>query len=233
MRRLMWFVIGFGASAAVCTYGWITEGLVFPAYVFAALFVLLLAEREFWKHLRIPAVVCLGIACGLLWFQIYSSAYLARTFPLDGQIADVTARCTDYGEPTASGTAVDCVLYLDGIAYRSRLYLRGDVNAEPGDVLTGAFRFRTAAPTGEFDTNTWQGKGIFLIGYQEEDCELKKLVVEKARKVVLLMDSSKLNKSLPYTFCSLDAVDCIVTDEELPYDITERAKQAGITILLA
>ena len=65
------------------------------------------------------------------------------------------------------------------------------------------------------------------------DCELKKLVVEKARKVVLLMDSSKLNKSLPYTFCSLDAVDCIVTDEELPYDIIERAKQAGITILLA
>ena len=65
------------------------------------------------------------------------------------------------------------------------------------------------------------------------DCELKKLVVEKARKVVLLMDSSKLNKSLHYTFCSLDAIDCIVTDEELPYDITERAKQAGITILLA
>ncbi len=65
------------------------------------------------------------------------------------------------------------------------------------------------------------------------DCELKKLVVEKARKVVLLMDGSKLNKSLPYTFCSLDAIDCIVTDEELPYDITELAKQAGITILLA
>lgn len=65
------------------------------------------------------------------------------------------------------------------------------------------------------------------------DCELKRLVVEKARKVVLLMDSSKLNKSLPYTFCSLDAIDCIVTDGELPYDMTERAKQAGITILLA
>ena len=175
MRRLMWFTIGFGASAAVCTYGWITEGLVFPAYVFAALFVLLLAGRELWKPLRVPAVVCLGIACGLLWFQIYSSAYLARTFPLDGHVADVTARCTDYGEPTASGTVVDCVLYLDGVSYRTRLYLEGDVAAEPGDVLTGAFRFRTAAPTGEFDTNTWQGKGIFLIGYQEEDCELKKL----------------------------------------------------------
>ena len=175
MRRLMWFTIGFGAAAAVCTYGWITDGLVFPAYIFAALFVLLLAGRELWKHLRIPAVVCLGIACGLLWFQLYSSTYLARTLPLDGQVADVTARCTDYGEATASGTAVDAVLYLDGVSYRTRLYLRGTVDAEPGDVLTGAFRFRTAAPTGEFDTNTWQGKGIFLIGYQEEECQMKKL----------------------------------------------------------
>ncbi|MBQ4064670.1 MAG: DeoR/GlpR transcriptional regulator [Clostridia bacterium] len=65
------------------------------------------------------------------------------------------------------------------------------------------------------------------------DCELKRLVVEKARKVVLLMDSSKLNKSLPYTFCSFDSVDCIITDEALPRDIVERAEAAGCTILLA
>ena len=65
------------------------------------------------------------------------------------------------------------------------------------------------------------------------ECELKKLVVQKARKVVLLMDSSKLNKSLPYTFCSIDDIDCIVSDEELPYDITERAARAGISILIA
>ena len=65
------------------------------------------------------------------------------------------------------------------------------------------------------------------------ECELKKLVVQKARKVVLLMDSSKLNKSLPYTFCSIDDIDCIISDEELPYDITERAQRAGISILTA
>ena len=65
------------------------------------------------------------------------------------------------------------------------------------------------------------------------DCELKKLVVQKARKVVLLMDSSKINKSLPYTFCSIDDIDCIISNEELPYDITERANRAGITIMLA
>lgn len=65
------------------------------------------------------------------------------------------------------------------------------------------------------------------------ECELKKLVVQKARKVVLLMDSSKLNKSLPYTFCSIEDVDCIISDEELPYDISECAKRAGTSILIA
>lgn len=65
------------------------------------------------------------------------------------------------------------------------------------------------------------------------DCELKRLVVKKARKVVLLMDSSKLNKSLPYTFCSLEEVDCIISDDQLPLDITERAKNAGIEIIIA
>ncbi len=65
------------------------------------------------------------------------------------------------------------------------------------------------------------------------DCELKKLVVGKARKVVVLMDSSKLNKSLPYTFSTFDGVDCIITDEELPHDIVACAEAAGCTILLA
>lgn len=65
------------------------------------------------------------------------------------------------------------------------------------------------------------------------ECELKRLVVEKARKVVLLMDASKLNKSLPYTFCAIEDVDCILSDEELPSDMAERAKAAGIEVFIA
>ncbi len=65
------------------------------------------------------------------------------------------------------------------------------------------------------------------------ECELKKLVVHKARKVILLTDRSKLNKSLPYTFCSIDDIDCIVSDGELPEDMAKRASAAGITVLTA
>lgn len=65
------------------------------------------------------------------------------------------------------------------------------------------------------------------------DCELKKLVVQKARKVVVLMDASKTNKSLPYTFCSVEDVDCIISDEALPLDVTERARAANVQIIIA
>ena len=65
------------------------------------------------------------------------------------------------------------------------------------------------------------------------ECELKKLVVQKARKVVVLMDSSKLDKILPYTFAAISDINTIITDKELPSDITSQAKSAGCEILLA
>ncbi len=68
-------------------------------------------------------------------------------------------------------------------------------------------------------------------GGNYSECELKRVVVEKARLVILLMDGSKLNKSLPYTFCHLHQVHIIITDTPLPDDITAEAKSHGVRIL--
>lgn len=62
------------------------------------------------------------------------------------------------------------------------------------------------------------------------ECELKRLVVQKARKVVVLMDESKFNKSLPYTFCGIRDIDTIITNEELPRYFTEIAEKGGVEI---
>ncbi|MBP7401010.1 MAG: DeoR/GlpR transcriptional regulator [Clostridia bacterium] len=51
----------------------------------------------------------------------------------------------------------------------------------------------------------------FTCGYFAE-AELKKLIVKKAQKVVILMDSSKFGRCLPYTFARAAAVDVLVTD---------------------
>ena len=41
--------------------------------------------------------------------------------------------------------------------------------------------------------------------------EFKQLIIKKARRVVLLMDSSKIDKSLPYTFAEIGDVDAVIT----------------------
>lgn len=64
------------------------------------------------------------------------------------------------------------------------------------------------------------------------ECELKRLVVEKARKVVILMDNSKLNRCLPFTFCQLENVHAIVTDDYLPDDLTKAALAAGVELIV-
>ena len=65
------------------------------------------------------------------------------------------------------------------------------------------------------------------------ECELKKLVVSKARRVVALMDASKLDKSLPYTFCDISDIDAIISERELPDDIKARAEENGVEIIIA
>ena len=175
MRKLMLFTMGFCAACAFCAYLWATEGLLLPGIGFAAAFVLLLTGSRWVKVLRIPAVIALGIALGLGWFQLYSANYLSLAAELDGKIADVTAQCTDYSYLTDYGTAVEGKLYLEGKPFRAKFYVSGEIDMAPGDVLTGAFKFRVTTPDGSDEATAHQGKGIFLLAYQEEDAELGKL----------------------------------------------------------
>ena len=65
------------------------------------------------------------------------------------------------------------------------------------------------------------------------ECEFKQLIVKKARRVVLLMDSSKIDKSLPYTFAEIGEVDAIVTNRELPPEVAAAAQKSGTEIIIA
>ena len=63
--------------------------------------------------------------------------------------------------------------------------------------------------------------------------QLKKRVMEKAAHVVMLMDVSKLNRSLPFTFATLKEVDTLIVDEPLPEESRRAAKAAGAEIIVA
>ncbi|MBR5323018.1 MAG: DeoR/GlpR transcriptional regulator [Clostridia bacterium] len=73
--------------------------------------------------------------------------------------------------------------------------------------------------------------GLTCGNYSE--CELKKMIVEKARKIIVLLDTSKLDKSLPYTFCALENISAIITNGTLPRDIEELAVKHDVQIIRA
>ncbi len=73
------------------------------------------------------------------------------------------------------------------------------------------------------------GKSGFTGGNYAE-CELKRAVVEKADRVIMLMDSSKIGRSLPYTFCTLDKVTTLICDKPLPDDLARETERHGVIV---
>ena len=65
------------------------------------------------------------------------------------------------------------------------------------------------------------------------ECELKKYVVSKARRVVMLMNSGKIGKNLPYTFCKPEDISIFITDSALPDDVKKLMENAGAQIILS
>lgn len=71
--------------------------------------------------------------------------------------------------------------------------------------------------------------GGFTCGNQAEG-DVKKRVIEKADNVIMLLDSSKVNKKTPYTFAKLEDIDCMVVDDTFPQDIIDFITEKGIKV---
>jgi len=63
------------------------------------------------------------------------------------------------------------------------------------------------------------------------EAELKRLIIKKSQRVVLLMDTSKINSGLPHTFARLSNIHTWITDSPLPEDVQKAARQARVTLL--
>ena len=70
----------------------------------------------------------------------------------------------------------------------------------------------------------------FSVGNQHE-CELKRMVVKAARRVVMLLDTSKIGVLMPFTFARISDIDTLVTDDDIPKDITKYFKDNKINII--
>ncbi|MCQ2386942.1 MAG: DeoR/GlpR family DNA-binding transcription regulator [Clostridia bacterium] len=71
--------------------------------------------------------------------------------------------------------------------------------------------------------------GSFTCGMQSE-AEVKQKIIEKADYVIMLVDSSKVNKKSTYTFATLKNIDCMVVDKNFPKDLKEKIEKDGVKV---
>lgn len=62
-------------------------------------------------------------------------------------------------------------------------------------------------------------------------CEIKNLVLKKAKRRIVLMDSTKVGKALPYTFAWPEDIDLVITDSALPDDIRNFLQEKGVEVV--
>lgn len=70
-----------------------------------------------------------------------------------------------------------------------------------------------------------------LTDFSVYEVELKKAMVRASNKVIAMLDHSKMNKSSIASFASLDDIDMIVTDYEMPSDYSRFLEDKNIEIL--
>ncbi len=71
--------------------------------------------------------------------------------------------------------------------------------------------------------------GGFTCGNQAE-AEVKRHVIKKADFVIMLLDSSKVNKKTPYTFANLSDINCMVVDKNFSKELKTSIEESGIKV---
>ena len=71
--------------------------------------------------------------------------------------------------------------------------------------------------------------GGFTCGNQAE-ADVKRAVIQKADNVIMLLDSSKVNKKTPYSFATLQDINCMVVDKNFPKELKASIEQKGVKV---
>jgi len=166
MRTILWFTLGFGAACGFCAYGRLPVLLALPALVFSG--ALLSGGRRLPKAI----LAAFGIVFGVFWFSRFEAKTLAPVYALDGITQEASIQCSGFPEETDYGFRVEGRMTLGERMYPVMVYLDEKVAMEPGNLLSGPFRFRVTAPGGAKHSTYYQGEGIFLLAYQTDELAL-------------------------------------------------------------
>ncbi len=167
MRKLMWFSLGFAVSCGLGAYAFANW-----TWIPLAVYIFLWIVSRKWSVLKPAGLMTIGCAAGILWFGLFSHFLLSPAAAADGQILEAEIQITDYSYETNYGCAADGLVTLAGKNYQVRVYVNEETSLEPGQTVTGNFKFRYTAPGGLEEATNHSGKGIFLLAYQRGEVVL-------------------------------------------------------------
>ncbi len=68
------------------------------------------------------------------------------------------------------------------------------------------------------------------MAYNEGEAGINRLLAERAQKVIVVTDSSKLTRRALARICRVDQIDVLVTDADAPADVVARLSEAGVDV---
>lgn len=236
MSLFVLFGIGFAAACGICaagvSWGWIAGLMAVSLCGFGV---------ARWLRGRLPvlgmvSIALVGMFLGCGWNLLFRAVYLNAAIEMDGRTRYLTVQASDYSEVSNYGGTVEGIVTLEGKPYQVKVYLDEYKAVSPGDRITGAFRFRVTTLGGREDATYHQGKGIFLLAYQEDA-----VVLESAGKTpwwcypAVLRAVIKKNLSLIFTSdLSAFARALLLGDgSKLSYRMDTAFKVSGIRHIIA
>lgn len=235
MRKLVWFAVGFSAACLL-------RAALYGSWIFPCLAAALMASgilavicRKTHKGM-LPLLIALGVSAGLCWFGLYDSIFVLLPRAVDDKIMTVTIEASDYSYETDYGSAVEGNVFLNGKVYRVKAYLNENKILEPGDTVTGSFRFRLTAAGGKNDPTSHRTEGVFLLAYPigtaqyQEAAEIPWKYMPAVWRQQLLNQIQKIFSGKSSAF----AAALLLGDRtEIDYELNTAFKVSGISHVIA
>lgn len=152
---------------------------------------------------------------------------------------DSGSTCTEFARQIPDGpymiftTSLSCALELARLQNAQVHLIGGRMNAASLS-LNGAMTLRDLSGV-NFHTAFIGVTGYihsrgFTCGSPEE-CELKRMVIERSEKAVMLMDAQKVGVTSTFTFAQAEVADVVVSDGALDEKTLREFERAGVDVL--
>lgn len=162
----------------------------------------------------------------------------------DGGAVGLTGGTTTTEVARAIADRPGLTIVTNALNIASELAIRPNLKLViPGGVARSE-SYELVGPLGEANLQTLN-LGVVFVGvdgialeaglttHHDVEANTNRLLIDRAQRVVVVADSSKLERVTFARICGVDRVDVLITDDKAPAAVLEALEQAGVTTVIA